>query len=1096
MKPLSRISELFLVGLAVLLLIGGTSFPSFAAPPAQAPGVAPLIEADNANAIPRQYIVVLNQATPVEDVRVQARLAESAGGEIHFTYTSALKGYSATLDDNALARVRQQPNIAYIAADQVVRLSQNELQPTASAAPETAQPNPTWGLDRIDQRGLPLDHAYNYALTGAGINVYVIDTGIRVTHVEFGGRAHSGYTAINDGNGTNDCNGHGTHVAGTIGSTTYGVAKAVQLYAVRVLDCDGLGEFSGVIAGVDWVTANKVAPAVVNMSLGGGAYTPLDDAIKNSTAAGLTYVVAAGNAQDNACFYSPARAPEAITVGATDADDVGGYFTNYGTCVALFAPGVAILSTSNVSDSATATMSGTSMASPHVAGVVALLLQSNAALTPAQAKSIVVNSATVGHLTSIGPNSPNRLLYTNSENDITIDSVSVTTTNGQTKPVYAPGETIRTTFVTTNHTASSRTAFPVWSILKNDGTCVTGLCYDPGQPGTVFPPGQKTFSHDFVLPANLPTGLYTFRASLVVSYNGSDSLFQDSTRFRAGVPPANDEIDNATVITDETSDTFHFTTSGNTLEATSANDDPGLPCSASGAPAGSASVWYKFTPPVGGIVTVDTRGTDYDTILGIWSGARGALQNVACNDDTSIEDFTSQVTAELTNGTTYYIEVVDYALAGMNSASKPHAISPAVPGSPSSGGTLILTLDFVPTTVPPNDEIENAIPISSDTFAITQNTLAATSATDDPSFPCAVGGARPGFASVWYKFVPSQDGRISVNTVGSSYNALLGIWTGSRGALNNVACDNDDSGAQTAFISAAAVREGVTYYLEAAAVASGNTSQQDQGKAQNVFAGGNLHLNFSLIVPLPNDEFENALDITSSPFAITQDTLKAFPAPDDPTFPCSGNGPRQGSATVWFKYVPSTGGALDAGTAGTNYDTLLGVWTGTRGALSNVACDDDGGGGSLTSALHGIYLISGGTYYIEVASYAMGSSSISAKQDSPEALAIGGNLNFTLTFSPGSPAQPVQLKPLPKSTTTKKKIKLNWSDSPGATIYHIEVRRKKPGAPVLAATNTVSKYMVKHLIPGAVYLWRVNACDSASLCSEWTDWWKFKAAAP
>ncbi|HEU4557764.1 MAG TPA: S8 family peptidase [Longimicrobium sp.] len=344
-----------------------------------------------------QYIVVLNRGADARSV------AAVAGVKPKYVYEAALDGFAATLNQGQLNALQHNPHVAFIEADGVMQTTTTLL-------------NATWGLDRIDQQSLPLSTTFTYLNTGAGVNAYVIDTGLRFTHVEVAGRATSGYDAV-DGGTADDCNGHGTHTAGTVGGLTYGVAKAVNLVAVRVLGCNGSGATSGVIAGVDWVTANHVKPAVVNMSLGGGANAALDSAVKRSIANGVTYAIAAGNGNifgfaQNACNVSPSRVPEAITVSATDKTDKKASYANYGSCVDLFAPGVAITSAWYTSNTATSTIGGTSMASPHVAGVAAQYLQSNPTATPAQVAAALIANATTGKVTSAGTGSPNRLLFT------------------------------------------------------------------------------------------------------------------------------------------------------------------------------------------------------------------------------------------------------------------------------------------------------------------------------------------------------------------------------------------------------------------------------------------------------------------------------------------------------------------------------------------------------------------------------------------------------------------------------------------------------------------------------------------------------------
>jgi subtilisin family serine protease len=366
---------------------------------AQSTGEAPLRRAEPNKAIRDRYIVVFKNSTRSGDGDAAVEeIIQKEGGKVHFQYRVALNGFAATLSPRALALVRRMPSVDYVEED-------------AEFSIAVTQNNATWGLDRIDQRSLPLNTTYTYTQTGSGVNAYIIDTGIRSSHRDFSGRVASGFSAISDGNGSEDCNGHGTHVAGTVGSDTYGVAKRVKLYPVRVFDCTGRGTTSNTIAGVEWVTANHVKPAVTNMSLGGSASTASDTAVNNSINAGITYVVAAGNSNRNACDYSPARVSNALTVGATAKTDARASFSNYGRCLDLFAPGQDITSTWYTSTLATNTISGTSMASPHVAGAVALYLQTNPGASPAQVNRAILDKSTANVVTNPRFGSPNGLLY-------------------------------------------------------------------------------------------------------------------------------------------------------------------------------------------------------------------------------------------------------------------------------------------------------------------------------------------------------------------------------------------------------------------------------------------------------------------------------------------------------------------------------------------------------------------------------------------------------------------------------------------------------------------------------------------------------------
>jgi subtilisin family serine protease len=363
-----------------------------------APPEADVLPVPGAEVVKDSYIVVLKSGRIARTVAAEHRATPLR------TYSKVLNGFSATMTARQARQVAADPDVAFVQPDVIHRISDTQNNP------------PSYGLDRIDQRNRPVNAAYTYNTTASNVRAYIIDTGIRTSHQDFGGRASSGFDAI-DGGTADDCNGHGTHVAGTVGGTAHGVAKGVRLVGVRVLNCEGSGTTAQVVAGIEWVTANAVKPAVANMSLGGGADTVLDNAVSASITSGVSYSIAAGNGLFglfalDACTQSPARVPAAITVSATNSSDAKASWANRGTCVDVFAPGIDIRSTWNTGDTATNTISGTSMAAPHVAGAAALYLATHPADTPAQVHAAIVANATTGVVTSPGSGSPNRLLYT------------------------------------------------------------------------------------------------------------------------------------------------------------------------------------------------------------------------------------------------------------------------------------------------------------------------------------------------------------------------------------------------------------------------------------------------------------------------------------------------------------------------------------------------------------------------------------------------------------------------------------------------------------------------------------------------------------
>ncbi|WAL93587.1 S8 family peptidase [Streptomyces sp. Je 1-369] len=366
-------------------------------------------------AVPDGWIVVLKDQKRLRDSAVSGVARElvgrAEGARLGHVYRAALHGFSARMSRSQAAGLAADPRVAYVRQDTRVRIDSAD---SADSAKDQTQPNAPWGLDRIDQRRLPLSTTYTYRTTAPGVSIYIIDTGLRTTHAEFGGRASVGTDTVGDGRNGDDCNGHGTHVGGIAAGKTYGVAKQARPVAVRVLDCQGSGTTSGVVAGIDWVTAKAAKPAVANMSLGGAASDVLDSAVRRSIRSGVTYTVAAGSSGQagGACNTSPSRVPETISVGASDRGDRRASSSNHGSCVSLFAPGVQIPSAWKDSDTATATLSGTSMATGHAAGAAALHLGVRPTDTPAQVKKGLVDNATTGVLQGSPPVTPDKLLYT------------------------------------------------------------------------------------------------------------------------------------------------------------------------------------------------------------------------------------------------------------------------------------------------------------------------------------------------------------------------------------------------------------------------------------------------------------------------------------------------------------------------------------------------------------------------------------------------------------------------------------------------------------------------------------------------------------
>lgn len=606
--------------------------------PAEAPEDAKI-----GSVIPGRYLVTLDEGL------APASFVSALGAIPVALYTHAINGFAADLTAAQVASLAQDPRVVRIEPDRVVG-----IQATQNGA--------TWGLDRIDQRARPLNQTYVYDRTGDGVTAYIIDTGILPGHTDFGGRVRTGFTAFNDSYGTSDCNGHGTHVAGTVGGTEWGVAKEVTLVPVRVLSCSGSGSWSGVVAGIDWTVADHQAgtPAVANMSLGGGRSSTIDAAVRRGVADGITFVVAAGNSNTDACTASPAGEPLALTVGSTTSSDARSSFSNVGTCVDLFAPGSSITSAWWTSSTATRTISGTSMAAPHVAGAAALILDAEPTASPATVAERVLTQATPSVVTGAGTGSPNLLLATTLAGD-----PPAATLPSAPRNLRADGRDSRVILTYEIPTDTGNAAILDYAVEQSTDGEATWTPVADGVSAS---------------PTTTVTGLtngspYSFRVAAINSAGqGPWTAPVTVTPDRVSV---NDDFVDAATISGASG-----TVSGSTSDATRETGEP-----SHGGWGASASIWYRWTAPGDGALVLTTQGSGYDTLLGAYTGSTvGSLTTKAANDDNGSGGLWSRVSVTVQRGTTYAIAVDGYGGQRGSSVLRwtfAEALPPSAPTAPS-----------------------------------------------------------------------------------------------------------------------------------------------------------------------------------------------------------------------------------------------------------------------------------------------------------------------------------------------------------------------------------------------------------------------------
>ena len=1051
-----------------------------------------------------QYIVTLkNNVAP----RAFATTEAATGSQILSVYTDAINGFAAVLDASALERLAKDPNVESIEQDRIVVLQGDQV-------------DPPWGLDRVDQRSGTRNSRYSYTNTGTGVTAYVIDTGILASHIDFGGRVGAGYTVYSDGRGTTDCNGHGTHVAGTIGGSTYGIAKAVSLIPIRVLSCSGSGSISGVIAGINWAINDHASgtPAVANMSLGGSYSASLNSAVANATADGIVFAVAAGNNRRLACSYSPASAPTAITVGAIGGSDDRASFTNYGTCVDVFAPGVSILSATITSSSASRMLSGTSMASPHVAGAAALLLQSDPTATPAQIAALIVNSATPDVITGLAAGSPNLVLYTGSAfvspnpvapsvptsltavggvtqasltwiaptqsggAEVTDYVVEYSSNSGSTWTVFADGVSTSTAATVTGLTNGTTYQFRVKAVssggtseASSTATAIVGV---PSEPTSL---------------SATPLGLSVRLSWTAPAQNGgsviTDYVVQFSTDSGATWSTFSDSVSTSTTttVTGLTNGlTYQLRVSAVNNVGTSAYSSvviavpwaaslPSAPLDLAIASYGLNQVGLSWTIPA-------TNGGDTITDYVIeYSSSSGSTWATFTDPVSSIR---STTVTDLVSGVSYVFRVSARNSAGTGDPSVVSAaVSPGVPTAPCCITEVLIGPQYValrwgaPTfdggSTVTNYVVEYTIddgvswttwsePTGNGTNRTITGLLDGVPHKFRISARNAVATGPPSDVSDAYTpLTPTAPGR-PLNAVATANTGQVGLdWdtpTSDGGApITDYLIEYSSNGGST-----------WTTYVDTVSTATIATirtlpvgiSVLFRVSAINSRGTGAASLNSNSITTigaLTNDPFAGAEVFSGTTGAVSSSTLTASRESGEPS-----HGGYGASASIWYKWVATQDGTLVVDTRLSVFDTLLGAYTGTQvNALTTLAANDDSGGGTWSSVT--ITVVAGTSYFFAIDGYGNRKGSTTL------------NWQFTVAPEPTAPSAPRNVR----GSAGDQLVTLYWEaplDSGSRTITSY-IATSSPGSKTCTSTGALT-CTVRGLTNGVAYTFSVTATNA------------------